>query len=181
MKLVIKNMYDKDSKEWLVTVLRDLEILHEKEISLGELSLQSAISQQKFQELKMRLEDKGLAVISDRRQILTEQIKYVVLDMLAQPERPMENYSHFIAKKMLHNYSYLANVFSQTEGITIEHFIINQKLEKAKELLLGSDHSIGQVADLLGYSSVGHFSNQFKKVLGITPTEFKKHQFNKIV
>lgn len=179
MKLLIKNMYNTENREFLLTVLNDLGIMHEKELRLGELTLHMAIPQEKFQVLKSKLEDKGMSIIYDRKQILAEQVKHVVLEMLEKNQLPEENYSQFISKRLFLNYTYLANIFSETQGITIEHYIINQKIEKVKEYLLCSDYSISNIADLLGYSSIGHLSNQFKKVTGVNPTEFKRDQHNK--
>jgi len=174
MKLFIKNMDGPESKTWLKTQLNDLGIAHEKEIQLGEIALTTVISPQKLQDLKTRLEDKGLCIIYDRKQVLSEQVKYIVQEMLNCKEAPQQNYSTYISERLHLNYTYLANIFSETQGITIEHFIINQKIEKAKDLLLYNDYSISQVADMLNYSSIGHLSNQFKKVTGVSPSEFKK-------
>ena len=173
MKLFIKNLDGQQSRNWLNDQLDEIGIHRERDIHLGEIVLTSIIPQPQLIQLKGRLEEKGLCITYDRKQILTEQVKYLVHDMLAD-DKPEENYSHFISKRLFLNYTYLANVFSETEGITIEHYIINQKIEKVKKLLLYSDHSISQIADMTHYSSIGHLSNQFKKVTGLTPSEFKK-------
>ena len=99
--------------------------------------------------------------------------------MLNGDTLPTENYSKYISNQLFLNYTYIANVFSETEEITIEHFIIKHKIEKVKTLLQNSDHSVSQIADLLHYSSVGHLSNQFKKVTGQSPSEFKRSMQNK--
>lgn len=174
MKLFIKNLNSKKNIPWLQSVLDELKVLYHKEINLGELVLSTAIPQEQFKELKERLEEEGLEIIYDRKQILAEQIKYIICEMLSKEERPDENYSRYISNHLHLNYTYLANIFSETQGITIEHFTINLKIEKVKQLLLYSDYSISQVADLLHYSSIGHLSNQFKKITGINPSEFKK-------
>ena len=173
MKLFIKNMDGQQSRDWLNDQLDEIGIHREREIYLGEVTLTAIIPQPQLMQLRSRLDSKGMCIIYDRKKILTEQVKYLVHDMITE-DKPEENYSRYISKRLYLNYTYLANVFSETEGITIEHYIINQKIEKVKQLLLYSDHSISQIADITHYSSIGHLSNQFKKVTGVTPSEFKK-------
>ncbi len=174
MKLFVKNINCPDCNKWVRFQLDELGILHEKDIQLGEIALLQGIEPHKLNALKMRLEEKDMTIIYDRKNILAEQVKYIVHEMLAGKEPPMQNYSTYISERLHLNYTYLANIFSETQGITIEHYIINQKITKAKELLLYSDYSISQIANMLNYSSIGHLSNQFKKVTGLNPTEFKK-------
>src|SRR5205085_5707367 len=107
------------------------------------------------------------------------KIKQLIIDMvLFSDELPVENYSSYISKKLNYNYTYLANLFSEIEGITIEHFIISNKIEKVKELLLENELNLTQIAEKMHYSSVAHLSNQFKKVTGLTPTNFKNIKEN---
>lgn len=174
MKLFIKNLYGNDKIQWLREQLDQLGILYEPKIHLGELLLKSIIPQEKLSGLKSKLAEKDLEMVYDRKHILTEQVKYLVHEMLEKNEPPEENYSHYISEHLFLNYTYLANIFSETENITIEHYIINKRIEKVKNLLLHSDYNISQIADLLCYSSIGHLSNQFKKVTGLSPSEFKK-------
>ena len=94
--------------------------------------------------------------------------------MLDLNERPLQNYSAYIGYNLKHNYTYLANVFSETKGITIEHYIIEKKIDKAIVMLHDGSHSITQITGKLYYSSIGHFSNQFKKITGVSPTTYKK-------
>lgn len=167
-------MDGQQSKDWINSQLDDIGIKRESAIHLGEITLTSVIPQSHLQQLKVKLQEKGMNIIYDRKKILTEQVKYLVHEMLSGDDKPEENYSHYISTRLFLNYTYLANVFSETECITIEHYIINQKIEKVKQLLLYSDHSISQIADMTHYSNIGHLSNQFKKVTGFTPSEFKK-------
>lgn len=173
MKLFIKGLDTEELRSWLCCQLADIGIPYQ-EVVLGEISLASVVAPEKLTRLKQRLEAEGLSIIYDRRLILAEKVKYLVYEMLNAPEPPEENYSNYISSRMFLNYTYLANMFSETQEITIEHFIINKKIEKAKELLLYSDHNISQIADALHYSSIGHLSNQFKKVTGYSPSEYKK-------
>lgn len=174
MKLFIKNLYGADQKRWLSEQLDQLEIIYDKDIRLGEIKLGSIIPQSKLTALKSKLAEKELEMVYDRKLILSEQVKYLAHEILERKEQPEENYSQYISSRLFLNYTYLANIFSETQGITIEHYIINLRIEKVKQLLLYTDNSISQIADIMHYSSIGHLSNQFKKVTGMNPTEFKK-------
>lgn len=161
--------------EWLASVLNDLKIPHSN-LSVGEVVLPPDIKQDSITIFKDKLQEKGCSIIFDRKSILTEKVKHVIYEMLTTDTLPIENYSKYISGKLFLNYTYLANVFSETEGITIEHFIINNKIEKVKQYLQNTDHSVSHIADIMHYSSVGHLSNQFKKVTGQSPSEYKKTQ-----
>ena len=176
MKLFIKNILTEEDKEWLRNTLNELSISYEQDIVLGELVVAPGTEPEKLVQLKTRLLQKNLVILHDRKTILSEQLKLLVFDMFRPNQPIMENYSVYISNRMQLNYTYLANIFSELNGITIEHYIINQKLEVAKQLLLSGDYNIGEIADALNYSSIGHFSNQFKKVTGINPSEFKKKE-----
>ena len=110
-----------------------------------------------------------------RKEVLSKKVKAVISAMLAVKDRPIQNYSDHISNELNLNYTYLANVFSEHEGRTIEGYIIDKKIEKATDMLLYGNYTISQIADLLHYSSIGHFSNQFKKLKGVSPSEFKKN------
>ena len=174
MKLHIKNLYEDEQKEWLSAQMDELGILHDKCFNLCEISLHALIPPAKLAVLKDILIGNGLEIIYDRKEILAEQVKCLVHAMMKNDDRPEENYSQYISSRLFLNYTYIANVFSETQGITIEHYIINKKIEKVKKLLIYHDYSISQVADMMHYSSIGHLSNQFKKVTGYSPSEFKK-------
>jgi AraC-like DNA-binding protein len=112
--------------------------------------------------------------MDDHKAILIERIKNVIVEMVHYEEEiPKVNFSIFLSEKLHYDYTYLANLFSEVTGITIEHFIISHKIERAKELLLYGELNLTQISYKLNYSSVGHLSNQFKKVTGLTPTYFK--------
>jgi YesN/AraC family two-component response regulator len=174
MKLTIQNLYDSGSTALLRSILDDMNISYNKDIHLGQLVMNTFLPAEKIAHLESKLAEHGLAILYERKQVLSEQVKYIVMDMLKSTEPPTENYSNYISARLNLNYTYLANVFSEAQGITIEHFIINQKIEKAKMMLLYEEYSIGQIAALLHYSSIGHLSNQFKKVTGMNPSDFKK-------
>jgi len=150
-----------------------------KDIMLGEVDLYNKIPSEKFQQLQAALTTAGMEIQIGGKSILVEKIKNLVMEMIHHSEElPRENYSWYISKHINQNYTYLANIFSETQGITIEHFIIAQKIEKVKELLLYDELSLTQISYRLNYSSVAHLSNQFKKVTGITPSAFKQQHKN---
>src|SRR5690606_5203838 len=124
--------------------------------------------------LRTHLENLGFEIIDDKKSRLIEQIKTLVIEMVHHSEEP-ENlkYSELISSRLHYDYPYLSRLFSETEGVTIEQYIINQKIEKAKEYLVYDELNISELAWKLNYSSVAHFSAQFKKVTGMTPSQFR--------
>jgi AraC-like DNA-binding protein len=124
--------------------------------------------------LKSRLAKSGLELLDDKKGVLIERIKNVIIEMIHyMDEIPKVNYSDYISEKLGYDYTYLSNVFSEVKGVTIQQFIILHKIEKVKELLLYDELSLTEIAYKLHYSSVGHLSNQFKKITGLSPTYFK--------
>lgn len=173
MKIFIKNMVSNRCKLIVKSELDKLGIEYNM-LALGEVDLVEKPSAIKHEELKMALQKWDFELMDDRKTILTERIKSVIIEMIhLSNELPKTNYSDYISKKLLHDYTYLSNIFSEVESITIEHFIIAHKIEKAKELLLYDEYNITEIADMLNYSNVAHLSNQFKKVTGFAPTFFK--------
>jgi AraC-like DNA-binding protein len=116
-----------------------------------------------------------LKLLDDKKSILIEKIKNVIIEMVHYAdELPKQNFSDYISEKLGYDYTYLANTFSEVKGITIQHYIINHKIEKAKELLLYDELNLTEIAYKLNYSSVAHLSNQFKKVTGLSPSFYKQ-------
>jgi AraC-like DNA-binding protein len=114
-------------------------------------------------------------VLDDKRHILIERIKNVITEMIHYTDEvPKVNYSEFISQKLNYDYTYLANIFSEVKGITVQQYIINHKIERVKELLLYNELSLTEISYKLHYSSVAHLSNQFKKVTGLSPSYFKQ-------
>ena len=176
MKLVIKNMVSLRCILWVKSELERLHISY-TEVQLGEVTLPDPISISLYDQLEEALQKGGLEIIEDRKKILVERIKHVIIDVIHNmKELPKENYSYYISQKLEQSYTQLANVFSELEHITIEHFIIAHKIEKVKELLSYDDLSLVEIADKLHYSSAAHLSAQFKKVTGVTPSRFKGFQ-----
>jgi AraC-like DNA-binding protein len=144
-------------------------------IELGEVDIMDALSNGKKVLLKDSLHKEGLELMDDKRSVLIEKIKNVIVEMVHYEDQfPKMKFSQYLAKKMDYNYTYLANIFSEVKGTTIEHFIITHKIERAKELLVYNELSLKEISSKLNYKSISHLSTQFKKITGLTPSHFKK-------
>lgn len=131
-------------------------------------------------ELKVNLRKSGLELLDDSRSILVERIKNVIIEMVHySDEVPATNYSDYISEKLGLDYTYLSNIFSDVKGVTIQQFIITNKIERVKELLLYDELSLTEIAYKLHYSSVAHLSNQFKKLTGLSPKFFKLMKYKR--
>ena len=149
--------------------------LHFVIVELGEVEIMEALSLEQKEKLKVGLLHSGLELIDDKRSVLISKIKNVIIEMVHHSDEPIKiNFSNFISEKLNHDYTYLSNLFSEVQGITIEHFIINHKIERIKELIIYNELSITEIAYKMNYSSVSHLSNQFKKITGLSPSLFKK-------
>jgi AraC-like DNA-binding protein len=147
-----------------------------KDIKLGEVVLESNESIN-IQNIKKVLEENGFELLEDKNVKLIDRIKTFIIEHIhhnKKSEPLKENYSGYISKKIGKDYAYLSHLFSSIEGITIEKYIIHQKLEKVKELLIYDELTLSEIAYRLGYSNVGHLSSQFKQITGMSPSEFKK-------
>ena len=144
-------------------------------LQLGEVQLITEPNSEEYQKLQVALENLGFEIIDDKKNKLIEKIKTTIIGLVHwAEEQPRSNMSDYIAEKLHYDYNYLSNIFSEREGITIEKYFIAQKIERVKELLLYGELSLSEIAYKLGYSSVAHLSNQFKKVTGLTPSYFKE-------
>lgn len=150
--------------------------LHPVNIALGEVVIEEKqLDKDQQSELSVALKAVGFELIDDRRGKIIEQIKNFIIDTVHyQDEQPKKNYSELLSQHLHLDYSHLSNLFSEVEGITIEQYIINQKIEKVKELLTYDELSLSQIALQLAYSSTAHLSTQFKKLTGLTPSQFKQ-------
>ena len=163
-------------------VKAELEKMHinYKSVELGEAEIEESISNKQYDELKTVLLKSGLELMDDKKAMLVEKIKNIIVEMVHySDELPVTNFSDFLSKKLDHNYTYLSNLFSEVKGITIEHYIIIQKIEKVKELIIYDELNLTEIAFKLNYSSVAHLSNQFKKITGLTPSFFKKLKYKR--
>lgn len=144
-------------------------------VDLGLVEILEDITKQQREQLKTNLQKSGLELLDDKKSILIEKIKNVITEMIHHSDDlPILNYSDFISKKLNYDYTYLSNIFSEVKGITIQQFIIINKIERVKELLLYDELNLTQISYKLHYSSVAHLSNQFKKVTGLSPSFFKQ-------
>lgn len=151
-----------------------------RSLMIGEVELERKLSDQKMQRLRTELNNVGFDIIETRLTKIIEGIKLAILDYLAIPAASQsKNLSTFITDRIPNDYSYLSDLFSSVEGKTIEQFFILQRIEKVKEQLAYDQLSLTQIAHQTGYSSVHHLSAQFKKVTGLTPSDFKKIAGNK--
>jgi AraC family transcriptional regulator len=151
--------------------------LHPEKISLGEVVIQEDdLTQQQVSNLDKALISVGFERMDDRKSRLIESIKNKIINMIHHQDRIDRkfNWSVILSDEFHYDYNYLSSLFSSVEGITLEHYIINQKIERAKELLIYDELTLSQIAVQLDYSSVAHLSAQFKKITGLTPSELKK-------
>lgn len=148
--------------------------LHYLNVDLGTIEIKEVITDSQKAQLRKNLKVYGLDLLDDQRNIIIEKIKAVIIGMVHySDELPPMNYSDYISEKLGYDYTYLANTFSEVKGITIQQYIILNKIERVKELLLYDELNLTEISYMLHYSSVAHLSNQFKKVTGLTPTYFK--------
>ncbi len=144
-------------------------------VDLGEVVVDGDVTAEDRRAFKIALAKSGLELMDDKRAMLIEKIKNVIVEMVHyEDEVPKTKYSDYISVKLDYDYTYLANLFSEATGITIEQYIITHKIERVKELLLYDELNLTEISYKLNYSSVAHLSNQFKKVTGLTPSYFKK-------
>lgn len=174
MKLYIKYMVSLRCKMVVMAELKKLG-LHHTSIELGVIDIIEVITSEQHELLKLDLLESGLELLDDKKSILIEKIKNVIIEMIHySDELPKINYSEYISEKLNYDYTYLSNLFSEVKGITIQQFIIMHKIERVKELLLYDELNLTEISYKMNYSSVAHLSNQFKKVTGLSPTYYKK-------
>ena len=155
-------------------VLKELG-LHFIVVELGEVDIMETLTPDQRDKVKAALQECGLDLMDDKRAVLIEKIKKVIIEMVHYgDERPKTNFSDYISEKLNHAYTYLSNIFSEVSGTTIEHYIIAHKIERVKELILYDELNLTQISYKMNYSSVAHLSNQFKKVTGLSPSHFKQ-------
>jgi AraC-like DNA-binding protein len=144
-------------------------------IEFGKVEIRGVISAEKIKEIKITLLQYGLELMDDKKSILIEKIKNVIIQMVHYSDGPLKtNFSDHLSAKLDFDYTYLSNIFSEIQGTTIEHFIIGNKIQLVKELIGYNDLNLTEISWKLHYSSVAHLSTQFKKVTGITPSQFKQ-------
>jgi AraC-like DNA-binding protein len=174
MKLFIKYMVSNRCKMVVKEILKEMN-LHFILVDLGEVDIMEDITLEQRELLKKELLESGLELMDDKKSILIEKIKTIIIQMIHHTEEDIKiNFSDYLSEKLHHNYNYLANLFSDIQGTTIEHFIISHKIERVKELMIYGELTITEIAYKMNYSSVAHLSTQFKKVTGLSPSHFKQ-------
>lgn len=154
--------------------------LHFIVVDLGEVDLMENINLEQRDQIRLALRRSGLELIEDKKAILIEKIKNTIIEMVHYNDELLKvNFSDFISEKLNYNYTYLANLFSEIQGTTIEKFIIAHKIERVKELIIYDELNLSEIAWKMHYSSVAHLSNQFKKITGLTPSHFKQLKFKR--
>lgn len=149
--------------------------LHFIVVDLGEVEIMENITVNQREQLKKALLDSGLELMDDKKSMLIEKIKNVIIQMVHHSTENIKvNFSDYLSEKMNHDYTYLSNLFSEVQGTTIEQFIISHKTERIKELIIYGELNITEIAWKMNYSSVAHLSSQFKKVTGLSPSHFKQ-------
>jgi len=143
-------------------------------VELGEVEIFDDMTTEQSGLLKVALLKSGLELMDDKKSVLIQRIKNVIVELAHYSEEPLQmKFSEFLSQKLNHDYTYLANLFSEVQGTTIEQFYISHKIERVKELLVYDELNLTEIAYLMHYSSVSHLSTQFKKVTGLTPSYFK--------
>lgn len=174
MILHIKNMVCDRCKMVVKSELEQLG-LQLLSVELGTVETKNTIDESMKNEISRVLMSLGFELIDDKKSRVIEKIKALLIDLIQNKNADLnQNLSSYIADNLNHDYSKLSNLFSEVEGISIEKYYINLKVEKAKELIMYDELSLSEIAYLLNYSSVAHLSNQFKKITGFTPTHFKQ-------
>lgn len=149
--------------------------LHFIVVDLGEVEIMEDITSEQRSQLNAGLLQSGLELIDDKRAILISKIKSIIIEMVYHSGEILKtNFSDYLSSKLSYDYTYMANLFSEIQGTTIEQFIIAHKVERIKELIIYDELNITEIAWKMNYSSVAHLSNQFKKVTGLAPSHFKK-------
>jgi AraC-like DNA-binding protein len=173
MELIIKNMVSLRCKMVVRTLLESIGVF-DSIIQLGEVTCVQELKPEEIEKLKRLLRAEGFQLLEDKKKILIQRIKNVIIEMIHYTEEPLPvKFSVYLSEKLNYDYTYLSNLFTAVRGTSIEHYIITHKIEKAKELIIYNELTLTQIARKLHYSSVAHLSNQFKKVTGLTPTYFK--------
>ncbi|WP_236973737.1 helix-turn-helix domain-containing protein [Membranihabitans maritimus] len=179
MKISIKNMVCPRCIYVVEQIIKELS-LPNADVSLGEVRFEKEISAESLINFEEKLKEFGFERLENQKKKVVEQVKtFIINEISAEDYSPLKTWSELISEKLPYNYTYISNLFSSLEGITLEQFIIQTKVERIKELLLYGELSIKEIAYKLDYSSTASLSNQFKKHTGFTPSEYKSQPFAK--
>ena len=149
-------------------------------VKIGEADIIGDIQPEQKEQLKVELKEAGLLLMDDKKNVLVEKIKNAIIELVHYTDDQIKvNLSDFLSENLGYNYTYLANLFSEEKGITIEKFYLNHKIERVKELIIYDELNLSEIAWKMHYSSIAHLSNQFRKFTGLTPTQFKMLKINR--
>lgn len=177
MKIFLKNMVSDRCKMRVKYELEKLGLDYTA-LELGQVEIRGTLSEEQQNLLNTGLKKSGLALIDDKKNILIERIKNVIIELVHYSGNQLKtNFSEYLSEKLNYDYTYLANIFSENQGMTIEHYLLTHKIERVKELLIYDELNITEIADKMHYSSVAHLSNQFKKFTGLTPSHYKRLKY----
>ena len=178
MIIYIKNMICQRCKIVVSKILNDLG-LEAEQVTIGEVVLKENLSNFKLQELDAALKDTGLELVFDKNNILVQKVKNIIFETIHSSNEPLIiKFSCYLSSRLNYSYTYLSNVFSRVTGMSIERYIILQKIEKVKGMLISESVFFSEIAYKMNYSSVSHLSAQFKKVTGIRAKDYKAVQMN---
>ena len=150
------------------------------DVKIGEANVIENIEPEQLRQLDIALRKSGLLLMDDKKSILVEKIKSAIIELVHYTEEQIKvNLSDYLSEKLNYNYTYLANLFSEVKGITIEKYYLTHKIEKVKELIVYDEMNLTEIAYKMHYSSVAHLSNQFKKYTGLTPSHFKNLKYKR--
>lgn len=173
LKLFIKNMVCVRCQMVVKSELEKLGLQYNY-VKIGEAEIVKDLPKEVLEQLNTGLNKAGLALMDDKKSILVEKIRSAIIELVHFTEDQIKvNLSDYLSEKLDYDYTYLANLFSEMNGVTIEKFYLTHKIERVKELIVYGDLNLSEIAWKLHYSSVAHLSNQFKKFTGMTPTQFK--------
>jgi YesN/AraC family two-component response regulator len=175
MKLYIRNMVSASCKAVVKSELKKLRI-DCSEIKLGEVEIDGTICETQYSKLKEALKKYELELITDKKSVLIEKVKNSIVELIyfSDISSIKTNFSNYLSEKLNYNYTFISNQFSEAQGTSIRSYVILHKIERIKELLAYNEFTISEIAYKLNYSSVGHLCNQFKKVTGLTPSNYKE-------
>lgn len=152
--------------------------LHYKNVELGRVEIKETLTEERLKEIDTVLKSAGLELISDSKSILVEKVKIAVHNLVyLSDDLPRENFSEFISSEVRSDYTYLSSIFSNIQGVTVEKYVIGEKIERVKNMLVYEQISLNEIAYKLKYSSVAHLSNQFKRITGMTPSSYRGLMF----
>lgn len=178
MHLYIRNMVCDRCLMAVRQVLND-EGIEYRHLQLGEVELSAKISVEQLEKLAVRLKSIGFELLDDKKSRIVEKIKSTIISIIHHSDEELNlKLSALLTDKLGMDYHYLTTLFSSVEGITIEKYTILQRIEKVKELMMYNEMTLSEIAFDMGYSSVQHLSQQFKKVTGLTPTQFRELKEN---